>query len=164
MNYIRHNFFYVLCSFFYIKCSFRGVWERTTVLLMWELCKRCMLFLIAHGIYVGAYGIRPLLHRMNRTANHCHNIAKTRNSGRMPYVPTALQLFEKLYLCNLFAPNLCAVLIFLNIFRRLAIIVLIRIAVRGQEYEQDYFPCQGKQPPKKIFCNEHFGCCAHVVL
>ena len=37
--------------------------------------ERCMLFLIAHGIYAGAYGIRPLHRRMNN-ASHRGNMAK----------------------------------------------------------------------------------------
>ncbi len=45
--------------------------------------------LIAYGIYVGAYCIRPVRHRMNRTTNQHHNIANPRNSGRMPYAPTS---------------------------------------------------------------------------
>ncbi len=47
-----------------------------------------MLFLIAYGINVGAYCIRPLLHRINRIGKHRCNIAKWRNSGRMQYAPT----------------------------------------------------------------------------
>ena len=41
--------------------------------------------LIEYGIYVGAYGIRPLRRRMSRTANRRRKIANPRNSGRMPY-------------------------------------------------------------------------------
>ena len=50
--------------------------------------------LIAYGIYVGAYCIRPVCRRINRTANH-HYIANPRNSGRMQYAPTAAQIVEK---------------------------------------------------------------------
>ncbi len=50
-----------------------------------------MLFLIAYGIYVGAYCIRPVHYRINHTANHCHYIANQRNSGRMQYAPTVAQ-------------------------------------------------------------------------
>ena len=56
--------------------------------------ERCMLFLIAHGIYVGAYGIRPVLHRPSRAANLRRNIAKPRNLGRMQYALTAAQSFD----------------------------------------------------------------------
>ena len=41
--------------------------------------------LIAYGIYVGAYCIRPAHHRVNRTANFCRNIVNWCYSGRMPY-------------------------------------------------------------------------------
>ncbi len=47
--------------------------------------------LIAYGIYVGAYCIRPVRHRPSRTANRRHDIVNRRNSGRMQYAPTAAQ-------------------------------------------------------------------------
>ncbi len=53
-----------------------------------------MLFLIAYGIYVGAYGIRPVRNRMNRIATHRRNIANPRNLGRMQYAPTEAQFFD----------------------------------------------------------------------
>ena len=47
--------------------------------------------LIAHGIYVGAYAIRPVHHRVNRIGKHRQNIASRRISWRMQYTPTAAQ-------------------------------------------------------------------------
>ena len=41
---------------------------------------------------VGAYAIRPVRHRISRIANRYCDIANPRNSGRMPYAPTAAQL------------------------------------------------------------------------
>ena len=46
-----------------------------------KLYERCMLLVDCNGIYVGAYGIRPAHHRMNRIANHRRNIANPRNPG-----------------------------------------------------------------------------------
>ena len=43
--------------------------------------------------FVGAYCIRPVRHRMTRTANLRHNIAKRLNSGRMQYAPTEATVF-----------------------------------------------------------------------
>ena len=70
LDYIRHNFFYVLCSFSYIKCSLSD---------------------IGFAPFVGAYCIRPLLHRMNRIANRRHDTANRSSSGRMPHAPTTAQ-------------------------------------------------------------------------
>ena len=83
MNYIRHNFFYVLCSFSHIRYSFCDVWERTSDYGFAEI--------------VGAYCIRPARHRLIRTANHHRDTANRRNSGRMQYAPTAVQFFHFLH-------------------------------------------------------------------
>ena len=59
--------------------------------------------LIAYGIYVGAYGIRPICHRMNRAANRYTKLHNRRNSGRMQYDHTAVQFIVCLifaYLCG----------------------------------------------------------------
>ena len=42
-----------------------------------------------------AYGIRPSRRRMSRTAYLYHSIANPRNSGRMPYAPTAAAVMRK---------------------------------------------------------------------
>ncbi len=61
MNYIRHNFSYVLCSFSYILCSFRGVLKRMRN--------------YGFAPFVGAYCIRPVRHRVKRACKppprHC---------------------------------------------------------------------------------------------
>ncbi len=62
-------------------------------MVLWKLYKRCMLFLFAYGIYVGAYCIRPVRHRFNRIANRRYDIANLRNSGRMQYAPTSGAIF-----------------------------------------------------------------------
>ena len=40
-----------------------------------------MLFLVAHGIYVGGYDIRAVHHRVSHTANRRRDIANPRNPG-----------------------------------------------------------------------------------
>ena len=77
LNYVWCNFFYIGHSFSHVLCSFRGVLKRTDD--------------YGFAIIVGAYCIRPLLHRMKRNAKQRHNIAKPRNSGRMQYAPTKAQ-------------------------------------------------------------------------
>ncbi len=53
--------------------------------------------LIAYGIYVGAYCIRPVCHRSSHIAQTSQTTTdapqKPYNSGRMQYVPTAVQFF-----------------------------------------------------------------------
>ena len=114
MNYIRHNFSYVLCSFSHAKCSFRGIWKKQTILALPKSFERCMLLVdciryICRGVWhtplrrqrlcgnamhakgignarnVGAYGIRPSHRRTNRVSNCRRNIANPCNSGRMAY-------------------------------------------------------------------------------
>ena len=80
MDYIRHDFSYVLCSFSCIKCGFLEVLKRMR----------------DNGFaqFAGVYCIRPAHHRINRTTNRHRNIANPRNSGRMQYAPTVAQLFD----------------------------------------------------------------------
>ncbi len=49
--------------------------------------------------------MRPLPHRTNRIAKRCHNIANRRNSGRMPYAPTAAQFVG--CLCIMYLLGVC---------------------------------------------------------
>ncbi len=44
--------------------------------------------------FVGAYGIRPLHQRMNRTTNRHRNIANPRIAGRMQYAHTEAQFID----------------------------------------------------------------------
>ena len=55
---------------------------------------RCLL--IAYGIYVEAYCIRPVRHRMNRITNRHIKLHIRRNSGRMQYAPTEAQINDLL--------------------------------------------------------------------
>ena len=63
--------------------------------------------LIARGIYVGAYGIRPVHHRPTRAASRRPKFANPRNSGRMPYAPTAARFAAHLtkYAGSLYLAN-----------------------------------------------------------
>ena len=99
MNYIRHNFSYVLCSFSHAKCSFRGIWKKQTILALPKSFERCMLLVdciryICRGVWhtpitpphkprrklpaqyrksvqFRAYGIRPYGGAVMRKRNAC---------------------------------------------------------------------------------------------
>ncbi len=56
-----------------------------------------------NGIYVGAYCIRPVCHRINRIANHRHDIAKSaqfRAYAIRPYKRCNFLISYRLYVCN----------------------------------------------------------------
>ena len=87
LNYVWYNFFYIRHNFPYVLYSF------------WGVLKRGVDFGFAP--FVGAYCIRPVRHRTNRIANRHRDIANRRNSGRMPYAPTAVELC-RMTVCRVF--------------------------------------------------------------
>ena len=98
LNYVWYIFFYIGRSFSYVPCSFWRVSEKTLFLALRNYMSDVCCLLIAHGIYVGAYCIRPVRHRSNSIANRCRNYCKPAQFGRMQYAPTEAQSFHSLLL------------------------------------------------------------------